>query len=132
MRKCIIIVMAIIFGLMFCANGPDKKKSPEKKIKGKQVEATVTGLVMYTIEGKKSVKIEVEKEDSDEYYFVVMDEKGKELLEQVDNIVTASGLVTEDIVKKKLFTVKSWKLVKSALEDPVGSGTNNTSAEEDS
>ena len=137
MRKNTFIVIPIVLGLLFCSTELDAKKPNPKKSKSTAVEVTVTGTVMINNEGASgqatSVSLEVEVgEEQYEYYYVVMDGSGKELLDQVDNIVSITGTVKEDIVKKKLLTVKSWRLIKEISEEQEGPGELSPDTEEES
>jgi phage tail tube protein FII len=122
MKRNLFLMFPVVIGMMLCASDIDAKK-PKEKAKSKQMEITITGQVIINDEGSTgkatSVSIEVhEAEDLYEYYDVVMDETGKELLDQVDNRVTVTGYVKVDIVKKKLLTVKSWGLIREKDEEP--------------
>jgi hypothetical protein len=88
----------------------------------KQTETTITGVVinkrMDESGNVTAVSIDVELEGSYVYYSVIMDEKGRELTRQIDNTVTVTGFVQEDIVKNKSIQVTHWELIKEYIPPP--------------
>ena len=94
--------------------------------KGETVpEITVTGIVITSDEDAlgniSAVSIEVQNRDSYEYYYIVMDDKGKQLLDQVNNIVKITGRVQGGKFGRQELIITRWELLSRMFEDPMGS-----------
>lgn len=83
-----------------------------------KTETTITGIIYIAGETDAgevtSLTIEAENKGDVDFYHIVMNETGKELIDQVGNTVSVTGTVPQREDGKKLIRVKSYKVIKEA------------------
>ena len=107
MRMILIILAGLV---VLCGKATDNAGK-----KGRE-STTITGVVIKKGVDENgninAVSIDVELDGSYVYYAVIMDQKGRELTQQVDKKVKVTGFLQEDIVKNKSIEVTHWEEVK--------------------